>query len=102
MPYVKDDIRVQVDDAIYQLVDKLGEIPAEEIEGAMNYTLTKVMLGAYEQAHGRLRYKHLNSMMGILTCMTQELYRRVGTWYEELAMLKNGDVPELERWGSWK
>lgn len=101
MPYISEELRKQLDDKIYQLIYVISEdTPIEDVEGILNYTCTKIMLGAFQDRCNKLRYKHINAIMGVLTCMVQEMYRRM-SWYEDLAMLKNGDLPELEEWGRW-
>ncbi len=64
----------------------------EECEhaGELNYLLTTVCLG-YVTRHG-IRYQTFNDIVGVLTCMVQELYRRLIGPYEDLKIAENGDV----------
>jgi hypothetical protein len=102
MPYIKEELRDKLDDSIEQLLEDLYyKVPSEELDGVLNYTLTRILVGAHQRHTDTVRYKSINSMMGTLECMKQELYRKVAVWYEELAELKNGKVAELDKWGKW-
>jgi len=41
---------------------------------------------------GRVRYAHLNEVVGVLECAKLELYRRVVAPYEDQKMTESGDV----------
>ena len=69
------------------LIDHLAKIPLEEQDGALNYTITRIIKKIYP-----IRYRHLNRALGVLTAVTQELYRRVIGPYEDEKIKENGDV----------
>lgn len=65
--------------------------------GLLNYALTRVILGVVKELwHGDIRYHLINSVMGILACISQEFYRRVAVPYEAYQAYKNADVPEFD------
>lgn len=81
MPYINKEVREAVQKNQYNI-----SIPP----GVLNYKITKLLLD-YIEDHG-LSYETINSAMGILSCVSQELYRRVAVPYEEQKMRENGDV----------
>jgi len=57
--------------------------------GQLNYLLTSI-IWAYI---GRERsYAKYNEVLGVLTCMIQEIYRRLVAPYEDEKIEENGDV----------
>ena len=58
--------------------------------GELNYMLTRIIL-AYLDTAG-MNYATLNTVMGVLECVKQELYRRVAVPYEDKKRTENGDV----------
>ncbi len=87
MPYIKQKDRTPVNGLIDALAKIIGELPEDQQDGTMNYTITKLMRGVYP-----LRYRHQNRAMGVLECVKQEHYRRVIGPYEDLKIKENGDV----------
>jgi hypothetical protein len=79
MPYIKEDRREKMD---------RHALPANT--GELNYTITQLCLD-YIQNWG-LSYAAINEVVGVLTCVIQELYRRVAVPYEAKKIAENGDV----------
>ncbi len=101
MPYIKLEDREFIDSKIKDLVHDISYSnwrDGEEV-GCLNYVITKLLLGVYQLKYDDPRYKHINSIIGILECCKQEMYRRVATPYEDLAKRTNSDVPEFQEWG---
>lgn len=89
MPYIKKKDRGKFD------VYLEGYSPKEygnicDHAGELNYLLTTVCLG-YIKRHG-IRYQTFNDIVGVLTCMVHEFYRRMIGPYEDLKIAENGDV----------
>jgi hypothetical protein len=89
MPYITEKARGKFD------VYMEGYSPEEyggvcDHAGELNYLLTTVCLG-YIKRHGT-RYQTFNDIVGVLTCMVQELYRRIIAPYEDVKIVENGDV----------
>jgi len=70
-----------------ELVDILKPLPPEEVDGELNYVVTKILKEVYP-----LRYFHINKAVGVLECIKLEFYRRVAAPYEDLKMKESGDV----------
>ncbi len=87
MPYIKKEQRPQIDEALSPLLTHLQSLPVEDQDGALNYSVTKIMKGLYPK-----KYFHLNRALGVLSAITHELYRRVIGPYEDEKITENGDV----------
>ena len=88
MPYITQDLRDKIDPHIEALAKEL------DCAGDYNYAFTKLIF-AYLNG-GKVRYRYLNEMIGMLECCKLELYRRIVGVYEDTAILKNGDVKGLD------
>ena len=56
----------------------------------MNYTICRLLKGIYPDRE--YRYKMINRMLGVLACVTAEIYRRVVSPMETDAIERNGDI----------
>ncbi len=88
MPYIKQDLRPKIDKHLEALDKEL------QCGGDYNYTMFKLIF-LYLNG-GKVRYKYLNEMIGMLECCKLELYRRIVGPYEDMAISKNGDVTGLD------
>lgn len=87
MPYIKPERRGKYEEVIGKLVAILKSLPPEEVDGELNYVITKLLKEVYP-----LRYYHINKAIGVLECVKQEYYRRVAAPYEDQKIKENGDV----------
>jgi hypothetical protein len=87
LPYIKTEKRVKYDKALHELVGILKSLPPEEVDGELNYVVTKILKGVYP-----LKYYHLNKAIGALECIKLEFYRRVAAPYEDVKIKESGDV----------
>lgn len=87
MPYIKKVDRPQIDNLVTPLIEHLKSLPLEDQDGAVNYAFTKTIKQVYPQ-----KYFHLNRALGVLSAITQELYRKVIGPYEDTKITENGDV----------
>lgn len=87
MPYIKREQRPAIDELVKPLIDHLKSLPLEEQDGAMNYAFTKTIKHVYPQ-----KYFHFNRALGVLTAITQELYRKIIGPYEDTKITENGEV----------
>jgi len=85
MPYIKPEAREKFDNVISYVGLSC------DTEGELNYLLTKICLN-YLDKIGSKSYAHLNTIIGVLECCKQEMYRRVVAGYENLKCDENGDV----------
>jgi hypothetical protein len=87
MPYIGREKRPAIDEKIDPLIDYLKSLPVESQDGSLNYAITRIIRHVYPQ-----KYFHFNRALGVLTAVTQELYRRVIGPYEDTKISENGDV----------
>jgi hypothetical protein len=86
MPYIAPELRPDIDKAVADLVRAIDGHGA----GAANYAVTSLLCRAFGQRG--IGYGQVNTMMGVLECVKQELYRRVAVSYETAKWAENGDV----------
>ena len=79
MPYIKEKDR-----------KLLAEGAAPDNAGELNYTITKLLLN-YLQRKGT-SYAVINEIMGVVSCVGWEFYRRHAAPYEDQKIDENGDV----------
>lgn len=70
------------------LIFDLCKLPQEEITGALNYCICKLLTEVIDPT----RYNDYNTIMGILESAKQEIYRRLISHYEDKKKEENGDV----------
>jgi len=87
LPYIKADNRNKYEKILEELVKILKTLPPEEIDGELNYVVTKILKEIYP-----LRYFHINKAIGVLECAKLEYYRRVAAPYEDTKIQESGDV----------
>ena len=87
LPYIKTDNRAKYNSVLRDLTEKLKALPPEEVDGELNYVITKLLKEIYP-----LRYFHINKAIGVLECAKLEYYRRVAAPYENGKIQEAGDV----------
>ncbi|MCL5008092.1 MAG: hypothetical protein M1562_02490 [Candidatus Marsarchaeota archaeon] len=87
MPYIKAKDRPEIDRLVEPLIDMLREQSVDEVDGKVNYALTRVINGVYKP-----KYFNYNRAVGVLECVKLELYRRRVGPYEDEKIGENGDV----------
>jgi hypothetical protein len=87
LPYIKMENRSKYKKVLDNLVKILKTLPPEEIDGELNYVVTKILKEIYP-----LRYFHINKAIGVLECIKLEYYRRVAAPYEDSKIKESGDV----------
>ena len=99
MPYIKKATRELLDEPITQLVHLIKAETrenADDIWGILNYTISVVLCRAVGERFNKLRYHHMNNVMGVLGSVTAEFYRRVMVPYEKTKIKEAGDLVEFE------
>lgn len=89
MPYIKQEERKELDSIIDGLSEKFTHV------GQLNYIVTRICHN-WILKFGK-RYAHINSVMGVLSCVTHELYRVVASPYENEKIRENGAITKLDR-----
>lgn len=79
--------RPKYEKTLKELINTLKEQPVDQIDGNLNYIITRILKEAYP-----LRYFNLNRAIGVLECCKLEYYRRVAAPYEDTKIIQNGDV----------
>lgn len=87
MPYIKQLQRPAIDKLVNPLIEHLKSFPLEEQDGSLNYAVTRIIKHVYPQ-----KYFHFNRALGVLTAISQELYRKIIGPYEDTKILENGEV----------
>lgn len=87
MPYIKPTNRTKYEATLRELIGVLKSLPTEEVDGEMNYVVTKILKEVYP-----LRYFQINRAVGVLECIKLEFYRRVAAPYEDAKIKESGDV----------
>jgi len=85
MPYVEKARRYELDK---QGAARLGEFCATS--GELNYVITRLCLSYLDRHHRR--YATMNEILGVLSAVGFEFYRRVVADYEQEKIEVNGDV----------
>lgn len=87
MPYIKPESRVKYEKVLDELIGILKSLPADEVDGELNYVVTKILKQIYP-----VRYFQINKAIGVLECVKLEFYRRVAAPYEDKKIKESGDV----------
>lgn len=85
MPYITEERRP----AINKHIDK-AEITSC---GELNYAISRLV---HNYIREWVSYAAINQVIGVLTCVTLELYRMIGAKYEDTKRMENGPVSELD------
>jgi len=87
MPYIKREKRAELDLLVKQVVDVIKRIPDEEVDGHLNYLFTRILKALYTPSY--LRYERV---IGLLSCIQHEFYRRWVAPYEDEKIRMHGDI----------
>ena len=90
MPYISKEAREAINEQLepfLKYVTSMKHSYRAGNTGNLNYVLTKIILATEPE-----NYEEYNAILGILTTIQHELYRRRIAKYEEEKISKNGDV----------
>ena len=101
MPYINEDERKELDEAIYQMVESIRNSkhslynPHEFANylGRINYCFSRVIIGVMKT----VSYKNIAMATGVLENIKQEFYRRLASKYEDDKIISHGDIPEYRK-----
>jgi len=91
MPYINRADRGKYQKLLSELA-ALVPTDAKERPGNMNYVLSLLIHKVYGT---KMRYADHNEVMGMLSGVNQEFYRRFTAPYEDKKIEEQGDLPEL-------
>jgi len=86
MPYIKNQYRSKIN----EIIAKLDNENSINNEGDLNYLITNICL-CFTRRKG-LSYSTINTVMGVLSCVAREYYRRLVSNYENKKIKENGDL----------
>jgi hypothetical protein len=91
MPYVPKADRQPYQQAVNAIAQ---QIPDDRMArpGHMNYVISLLINKVYGE---QMRYADHNEIMGVLTCVQDEFYRRFTAPYEDEKIISDGDLTEL-------
>lgn len=92
MPYIDSEKRGHLDPSIESLMASIETLVGDgtPIDGLLNYAISSLMAKTlYDYG---LCYNTLNTLVGVLECAKQELYRKVAAPYEDTKIEQNGDL----------
>lgn len=87
MPYIKQERRLNYDNLIKDLSVQLRVYNLDE--GDINYVVSSLFKKLFEAEKS---YKTINKLMGVLSCVQAEFYRRLAVPYENTKISENGDI----------
>lgn len=100
MPYIKEDIRKELDICIDKMITCLGTPKSmngnmtnedfSSILGDINYSFSRII----SSLMGKASYAKIAMITGVLENIKQEFYRRVVAPYEETKIREYGDIKE--------
>lgn len=101
MPYINEDERKELDEAINQMVEAIRNSKSSLYNphefanylGRINYCFSRVIMGVMKT----VSYKNIAMATGVLENIQQELYRRAAVPYEDKKILENGDISEYKK-----
>lgn len=91
MPYIPKEDRQRYQKALSEIA---GLVPIERMTrpGHMNYIISLLIDKVYGP---QMRYADHNEVMGVLSCVQEEFYRRYTSPYEDQKIETEGDLTEL-------
>jgi len=88
MPYIVPEERAKYDQGIDKLAQTLS-LSADRLKpGMFNYVISKLISKGYKPQ----RYVDYNAVLGVLSAVTHEFYRRSISSYEDRKIQENGDL----------
>lgn len=86
MPYIKQTDRIKYNELIKSIATQLKGMPV----GDLNYVITSILVQMVKDQG--MSYAFANGLMGVLSCVSYEFYRRALVPYEDKKIQENGDV----------
>ena len=91
MPYIKRADRGKYQKVINELAALIPSDPKER-PGNMNYVVSLLLNKVYGS---QMRYADHNEVLGVLSGISQEFYRRSTAPYEDQKIIEQGDLLDL-------
>jgi len=102
MPYIKKELRPNLDIAIDELVTRIQNTTENDdtlVSGVLNYCITRILLSTLLKRFGSVKYNVMCMIDGVLSNVGREIYRRVTGPYEDQKIKdsKGGEVKEFDQ-----
>lgn len=94
MPYIKQSRRDKIDSTLKDLIGTIRSLEItdlRDLDGDLNYTITKLILGVQDLVENP-KYTKFNTSIGVLESVKLEIYRRFVALYEDKKIDENGDI----------
>lgn len=91
MPYIKRDLREDIDSSLYEISALIKSLPERDRDGALNYVISTLVADAMKPPTG-WRYHFIARAYAVFMAAGAEFYRRVAAPYEDRAISVNGDI----------
>ena len=88
MPYIKQEIRKDLEPQLDELCVKLSRLSNVQRDGVVNYVITTILRNQYNFG----RYLEYNSAIGVIESVKLEFYRKSVAPYEDTKIIENGDL----------
>jgi len=98
LPYIKQEMRKEIDGKIETLMHAIDSITIDnQLDGCLNYVFTKMLKHFYTDGidQGGIpmsNYYRLNRAVGLVECVKTEFERKVVAQYEDQKEFENGSV----------
>jgi hypothetical protein len=89
MPYIYQDMRLELDSEIENLADIIKKYDQKDRAGILNYIFSSLLEVLPEK---QWNYHTINEAIGVLECAKLEFYRRFAAPYEDKKIKENGDL----------
>lgn len=94
MPYIKKDQRPRYNNSIKEITKLLlekypGDNGKDFDEGDLNYVISVIIYSLFDSSPS---YKKANKLMGVLSGVDKEFYRRKVAELENRKIIENGDI----------
>ena len=86
-PYIKQEERNIYDEELDILIELLSQ--NKWCVGQVNFCFTRIIVAWFNELP---RYRTINSIAGVLRCVWDEFYHRIGKVYENERCVETGDV----------
>lgn len=89
MPYIKQEYRGKLDDAMGIVASAMQAVPDDKQVGAWNYFITQFFVSGMPK---EFAYQYIVNVLGTLEAVKLEFYRRMASPYEDVKKEENGDA----------
>jgi hypothetical protein len=104
MPYIKQNQRDNIDNALEWLMEEISvHFEDKDLDGALNYVISRIVTESiylaqdYDPSVTEWAYRDIARAVAVFECAKLEFYRRIAAPKEDKAIEKNGDIPAYDK-----